>query len=194
MRKLILYMHVSLDGFVQGEHDWDIGWIIHDEEMERYADENFKTVDTVLWGRGTYLGMQRHWTTVPDNPDASEHERAHAAWLNRTQKVVFSTTLESVDWNNSILIRENIAEEVQKLKNQDGQDMMIIGSPRVAHHLMQHHLIDEFRLNVNPVILGKGLSLFKDVQKPIPLELVQNQTFRSGVIGLIYRLKKEPQR
>jgi len=191
MRKLILYMHVSLDGFVQGEHDWEINWVTYDEELEQYADETFSTVDTVLWGRGTYLGMQQYWTTVPDNPDASEHDKVHAAWINKTQKVVFSTTLENVDWNNSMLIKENIAEEVQKLKNQDGQDMIIIGSPRFAHCLMQHNLIDEFRLNVNPVVLGKGLPLFKDVQKHIQLELVQNKTFRSGVIGLIYRLVNE---
>jgi dihydrofolate reductase len=98
--------------------------------------------------------------------------------------------LENVDWNNSILIKGNIAEEVQELKNREGQDMIVIGSPRFAHRLMQHHLIDEFRLNVNPVVLGKGLPLFKDVQKPFQLELVQNKTFRSGVVGLIYRLKK----
>lgn len=193
LRKLILYMHVSLDGFVQGEREWDIGWIIHDEELERYADESFSTVDTVLWGRGTYLGMQQHWTRVPDLPDASEHDKAHAAWITKTQKVVFSTTLDSVDWNNSILIKENMAEEVRKLKQQDGRDMIIIGSPRIAHQLMQHHLIDEFRLNVNPIVLGKGLPVFKDVQQPVPLELVQNRTFRSGVAGFIYRLKKEPQ-
>lgn len=191
MRKLILYMHVSLDGFVQGEQDWDIGWIIHDEEMERYADESFKSVDTVLWGRGTYLGMQQHWTAVPDNPDASEHDKAHAAWLNRTLKVVFSTTLENASWDNSILIKENMAEEVRKLKKQDGQDMMIIGSPRLAHSLMQHNLIDEFRLNVNPIVLGKGLPVFQNVRQRLPLERVQNKTFRNGVIGLIYRLKHE---
>jgi dihydrofolate reductase len=186
-------MHVSLDGFVQGEHDWDINWIIHDEELEQYADETFSTVDTVLWGRGTYLGMRQYWTTVPDNPDASEHDKRHAAWINKTRKVVFSTTLESADWNNSILIKENMAEEVQKLKNEDGQDMIVIGSPRFAHRLMQRHLIDEFRINVNPVVLGRGLPLFKDVPGPVQLELAHNITFRSGVVGLTYRLKNEQQ-
>jgi len=191
MRKLILYMHASLDGFVQGEQDWDIGWIIHDEEMEQYAEESFSTVDTVLWGRGTYLGMQQHWTAVPDNPDASEHEKSHAAWLNKTQKVVISTTLKSVDWNNSVLINDHIAEEVQKLKNQAGQDMIVIGSPRLAHSLMQDNLIDEFRINVNPIVIGKGLPVFHDVQQRMQLELVQNRTFRNGVVGLVYRLKNE---
>jgi len=190
MRKLMLYMHVSLDGFVQGEHDWDINWVIHDEELEQYADETFSTVDTVLWGRGTFLGMRQYWTTVPDNPDASEHDKAHAAWINKTQKVVFSTTLENAGWHNSILIKENVAEEIRKLKNQDGRDMIVIGSPRFAHGLMRHNLIDEFRVNVNPIILGKGLPLFKDVPQRVQLELVQSRTFRSGVVGLVYRLKK----
>jgi Dihydrofolate reductase len=191
MRKLMLYMHVSLDGFVQGEQDWDINWITYNEELEQYADETFSTVDTVLWGRGTYLGMQQYWTNVPD--DASAHDKAHSIWINKTQKVVISTTLETADWNNSILIKDNIAEEVRKLKNGDGRDMVIIGSPRLAHSLMRHNLIDEFRVNVNPVVLGKGLPLFKDIEERIPLELVENRTFRCGVAGLIYRLKSEPQ-
>lgn len=188
VRKLMLYMHVSLDGFVQGEQDWDINWITYNEELEKYADESFSTVDTVLWGRGTYLGMQQYWTKVPD--DASDHDKAHSVWINKTQKVVISTTLAQADWNNSLLIKENAAEEVRKLKHQDGRDMVIIGSPRLAHSLMKDNLIDEFRINVNPVVLGKGLPLFKDVEQRIPLELVQNRTFDCGVAGLIYQLKR----
>jgi dihydrofolate reductase len=189
MRKVILFMHASLDGFVQGTNEWDINWIAYNEELEKYAQDTLSTVDTVLWGRSTYQGMQQYWTTVPDNPEASDHEKRHAAWVNNALKVVVSTTLENADWNNSLLVKDNIEGEITKLKQQTGGDIIILGSPRLSHSLMRAGLIDEFRINVNPVVLGEGLPLFKDQKERINLELVSNKTFTCGVAGLIYRLK-----
>jgi dihydrofolate reductase len=191
MRKLILFMHVSLDGLVQGGNDWDINWISFDHELEKYAQDTLSTVDTVLWGRSTYQGMQQYWTSVPGNPEASEYEKQHASWIDKTLKVVFSTTMESADWNNSKLVRENIGEEIFNLKNQPGKDMIILGSPRFAHNLMQLGLIDEYRINVNPIVLGEGMPLFKDLRDGIHLELIANKTLNSGVVGLVYRLKNK---
>jgi dihydrofolate reductase len=190
MRKLIVYMHSSLDGFVQGANDWDINWIAFNEELEKYAQDTLHTVDTVLWGRSTYLGMQQYWTSVPQNPEASDYEKQHSAWLDRTLKVVFSTTMDEPEWNLSKLVKGNIEEEVTNLKQLPGKDMIILGSPRLAHSLMRAGLIDEFRVNVNPVVLGEGLPLFKDQNERIQLELVENKTFKGGVAGLVYRLKK----
>lgn len=193
MRKLTWFMHVSLDGFVQGEQEWDLGWIKIDEEVKQDANETFfRNFDTVLWGRHTYLEMYRVWPNIHHYPDTTEHDIRYAAWINKTKKVVFSTTLENVEWDNTTLIKENTIEEVQKLKNQDGGDVIIIGSPGLAQSFIQHNLIDEFRLNVNPIILGNGLPLFKNIQSRIPLELIESKTLRSGVVGLVYRLKKEP--
>jgi dihydrofolate reductase len=190
MRNVILFMHASLDGYVQGANDWDINWIAFNEELEKYAQDTLSTVDTVLWGRSTYQGMQQYWTTVPDNPEASDYEKRHAAWVNNALKVVVSTTLDKADWNNSMLVKDNIEGEIAKLKQQVGGDMVILGSPRLAHSLMRAGLIDEFRINVNPVVLGEGLPLFKDQKDRINLELVSNKTFASGVVGLVYRLKQ----
>lgn len=190
MRNVILFMHASLDGFVQGANEWDINWIAYNEELEKYAQDTLSTVDTVLWGRSTYHGMQQYWTTVPDNPEASDHEKRHAAWVNNALKVVISTTLDKADWNNSMLVKDDIEGEIVKLKQQIGGDIIILGSPRLAHSLMRAGLIDEFRINVNPVVLGEGLPLFKDQKERINLELVSNKTFTCGVAGLVYRLKQ----
>ncbi|MCF6411424.1 dihydrofolate reductase family protein [Pseudalkalibacillus salsuginis] len=190
MRKLTSFLHVSLDGYVQGTQDWDLNWIPYDGEMAAYADETVSTADTVLWGRSTYQGMQEYWTTVPGNPEATEHDKKHAEWINKAHKVVFSSTLEKAEWNNSTLVKDNAAQAVLELKQQTGQDMVILGSPRFTRGLIQLGLIDEFRLNVAPVVLGQGLPLFEDMKDQIDLELVSNKTFRNGVVGLIYRPKK----
>lgn len=190
MRKLVSFLHASLDGYVQGANEWDLGWISYDGELEAFADEAVSTVDTVLWGRATYEGMKAYWPTAPENPDASEHVKKHAEWINKTDKVVFSRTLEQSEWSNTTLVKDDMAGAVMELKRQPGQDMMILGSPRLAHSLIRLGLIDEFRISISPVVLGQGLSLFSDVVDRIPLELVSSKTFNSGAIGLVYRVKK----
>jgi dihydrofolate reductase len=191
MRKVILLMHTSLDGFVQGQTDWDLSFLTYDEELEKYAKGILSTVDTVLWGRGTYLGMQDYWTSVPANPSATQHEIEHAQWIDKTAKIVFSTTLEKTEWNNSKLVKENIAEEITNLKQQPGKDMIILGSPRFAHSLMQLGLIDEYQITVHPVVLGGGIPLFKGLNDRINLKLIENKAFNSGVMGLVYQLEKQ---
>ncbi|PWW34649.1 MULTISPECIES: dihydrofolate reductase family protein [Paenibacillus] len=188
MRKLVLFLHASLDGFVEGpEGAMDIGWVAYDADLERHAKEILSTADTVLWGRGTYQMMHSYWPSVPSNPSASEHERNHAEWIEKTAKIVFSTTLDTVDWNNSRLVKENIEEEINNLKQQPGNDMVILGSPRFAHHLMQLDLIDEYKITVSPVLIGKGLPLFQGITEKINLKLIENKTFDSGAIGLVYQ-------
>jgi dihydrofolate reductase len=184
-------LHASLDGFVEGpDGEMDILWVDHNEEVDKHVKNILGTADTVLWGRGTYQGMQQYWTSVPSNPSASKFDLEFAKWIDETTKIVFSTTLESADWNNSRLVKENIAEEIMNLKKQPGKDMIIIGSPRFAHHLMQLGLIDEYKITVTPVILGSGLPLFKGFKDRINLKLIENKTFNSGVIGLVYQSTK----
>jgi dihydrofolate reductase len=190
LRKVILYMHTSLDGCVEGSSEWDISWISYNHELEKYAEEILSNVDTVLWGRTTFLGMQQYWTSVPDNPESSKHEINHAKWLENTTKIAFSKTLEKVDWKNSRLVKENIAEEITKLKQQLGKDMIILGSPALAQSLMQLDLIDEYRLTVNPVILGSEKPLFKDIPKKMDLRLVDSRVFDAGVLALTYQRDK----
>src|SRR3569833_3013386 len=137
MRKLVLFLHSSLDGFVEGPNgDMDIRWISYDADLEKHAKEILSTADTVIWGRATYQVMHEYWPSVPADPAATEHERNHAEWIENTTKIVFSTTLEKVEWKNSRLVKENVEEEIKNLKQQPGKDMVILGSPRLAHHLM----------------------------------------------------------
>ncbi|XXM72358.1 dihydrofolate reductase family protein [Lysinibacillus sphaericus] len=188
MRKLVLFLHSSLDGFVEGpQGEMDIGWVSYDVDLEKYAKEILSSADTVMWGRGTYQMMHSYWPSVPSNPSASQHERDHAEWIEKTEKIVFSTTLEKVEWNNSRLVKEDVVNEIKNLKQQPGQDMVILGSPRFAHSLMQLDLIDEYKITVSPVLIGSGLPLFEGIKEKNKLKLIENRTFDSGAIGLIYQ-------
>lgn len=188
MRKLVLFLHASLDGFVEGPNgEMDIGWISYDADLAKHAKEVLSTADTVIWGRGTYQMMYSYWTSVPSDASASQHERDHAEWIEKTAKIVFSTTLEKVEWNNSRLVKEDVEEAINNLKRQPGKDMVILGSPRLAHHLMQLDLIDEYKITVSPVLIGKGLPLFLGCKEKINLKLIENKTFDSGAIGLVYQ-------
>ncbi|OZB94198.1 dihydrofolate reductase family protein [Paenibacillus sp. XY044] len=188
MRKLVLFLHSSLDGFVEGPNgEMDIGWVSYDADLEKLAKEILSTADTVIWGRGTYQMMHSYWPTVPSNPSASQHELDHAEWIEKTAKIVFSTTLEKVEWNNSRLVKDNVKEEIMNLKQQPGRDMVILGSPRFAHYLMELDLIDEYKITVSPVLIGSGLPLFQGLKEKINLKLIENKTFDSGAIGLFYQ-------
>jgi len=188
MRKLILFLHASLDSFVEGPNGaMDIGWIAYDADLANHAKEILSTADTVIWGRTTYQMMYDYWPTMLSNPAASEHERNHAEWIEKTQKIVFSTTLDKVEWNNSRLVKEHVEEEINKLKQQQGKDMVILGSPRFAHYLMQLDLIDEYKITISPVLIGSGLPLFQGIEEKTNLKLIENKTFASGAIGLHYQ-------
>ena len=185
MRKVIAFMHVSLDGFVAGPNG-ELEWAIVDEEVNPYVDQLFKSVDTALYGRATYLGMQSYWPTVLEDPEAAPREREHARWVENISKIVFSTTLPGADWNNSRLIKDHIAEEITALKQQPGGNLMIFGSPHLTHTFIHLDLIDEYRLFLNPIVLGSGTPLFQDVKKWTKLKLLGAQTFQAGVVALHY--------
>ncbi|MEH7336878.1 dihydrofolate reductase family protein [Neobacillus drentensis] len=188
MRKLVLFLHASLDGFVEGpKGEMDIGWVSYDADFEKHSKDILSTADTVIWGRGTYQMMHSYWTSVPSDPSASQHERNHAEWIEKTAKIVFSTTLEKVEWNNSRLVKEDVEEEFKNLKQQPGKDMVILGSPRLAHYLMQLDLIDEYKITVSPVLIGSGLPLFQGLKEKVNLKLIENKTFDSGAIALVYQ-------
>ncbi|MNI54238.1 hypothetical protein D3C73_1091260 [compost metagenome] len=188
MRKLVLFLHSSLDGFVEGPNgEMDIGWVSYDADLEKHAKEILSTADTVIWGSGTYQMMYSYWPSVSSDPTASQHERDHAEWIEQTSKIVLSTTLDKVEWNNSRLVKEDAEEEIKKLKQQPGKDMVLLGSPRLAHYLMQLDLIDEYKITVSPVLIGSGLPLFQGLKEKVNLKLIDNKTFDSGAIGLVYQ-------
>lgn len=188
MRKVISLIHLSLDGFTAGPND-ELDWIFYDEEMERYSHSMHAQADAVIWGRRTYEGMASYWLTVPGNPESTPAEREHAQFLENATKIIVSRTLDRVEWGdaqNTVLIKDNIAEEINALKQQPGKDIWFLGSTALAQTFMQLDLIDEYRINVNPVVLGQGKPFFANVTRTFPLKLLEARTFQSGVVALRY--------
>jgi dihydrofolate reductase len=183
MRKVIASSFVTLDGFMagpQGELDWNEPYF--DEEMATYISEQFRIVDTILFGRVTYELFAQYWPVqgVKDDPIFAEK-------MNSLPKIVFSRTLEKVEWNNSRLVKDHIAQEIRSLKQQAGKNMIIDGSPTLIHSFTKLGLIDEYRIRLHPVVLGSGKPLFKDNSDRMNLKLVESQIFRSGVVILHYQ-------
>ncbi|EOR95529.1 Dihydrofolate reductase [Arcticibacter svalbardensis MN12-7] len=185
MRKLVLFMHVSLDGFA-ADANGGLDWISYDSELQHYADGIVATVGSPVYGRVTYELMVSYWPTVLDNSDASERDKAHAQWVDKATKIVFSKTMKKAEWNNTIVINDNIAEEIYKLKQQPGKDLVIFGSPGLAHSFMELDLIDEYQLTLNPVLLGSGIPVYQDIKNKTNLKLVKATSLKSGVVGLHY--------
>jgi dihydrofolate reductase len=185
MRKLVLFMHLSFDGFA-ADSNHGLDFFLYDEDLQRYADEVVKTVGSPLYGRTTYQLMESYWPTVLTKPDSSKHALEHAQWVENVPKIVFSKTLKEVTWNNTRLIKDNIAEEVKKLKQQPGKDLVIFGSPGLAATFMNLGLIDEYKLTVHPIILGNGISVFKNNNTKSSLKLLDTKTLKSGVVTLHY--------
>ena len=185
MRKLVLFAHISLDGFA-GDINGGLGFLSYDNELQQFAEELVKTVGAPVYGRNTYHLMKGYWPSVLNNPNAGKHSLEHAQWVQEIPKIVFSTTLTSADWNNTTLIKDNIVEEVNKLKSKPGKDLVIFGSPGLAKSLMNLGLIDEYKLTLHPVILGEGISLFDSNTQMSNLKLLESKTLGSGVVTLHY--------
>lgn len=188
MRKVISLIHVSLDGFAAGPND-ELDWIAYDDELEQYAHSLHATTDAVIWGRRTYELMAGYWLTVPGNPASTPAELEHARWLDDATKIVVSRTLDRVEWNdapNTVLIKDNIADEINRIKQQPGKDIWFLGSVMLAQTFMRLDLIDEYRLNINPTVLGRGKPLFASLTRDFPLKLLDAQTLKSGVVALRY--------
>jgi dihydrofolate reductase len=181
MRKVIVSNLVSLDGFIAGPNG-EIDWFrADDKEFTQYAVDLVTVVGTILFGRVTYQMMASYW------PTATEEEPRITAAMNDLPKIVFSTTLDKLDWKNSRLVKANMGEEVSRLKQQPGKDMVIFGSGSLVSGLTRLGLIDEYRIVVNPVVLGSGIPLFKDIENRLSLKLLTTRTFDSGVVVLYYR-------
>jgi len=186
MRKMFLFNMVTLDGFFEGPNQ-DISWHNADEEFNEFAINQLREVDTLLFGRVTYQGMASYWPTEA----AKRDDPVIAGLMNSLPKIVVSTSLDSLEWNNSKLIKENIQEEISKLKQEPGKEIAIFGSSDLAATLAEYGLIDEYRIIVNPVFLGDGTPLLKGIKDRLNLELLKARTFKSGNVLLYYAPEKE---
>jgi dihydrofolate reductase len=189
MRNLIFFMHTSLDGFVagpNGEHDW----ANVNEEIFDFVATITNTADTALYGRVTYEMMQSYWPTAGEQPNASKHDKEHSAWYSKIPKIILSRTMSREVIDNTTIISEELAGNINTIKNRDGKNILIFGSPSASHALIGLGLIDEYWLFVNPVLLGKGTPLFKNVADTTQLKLIETKTFSCGVIALHYGTKR----
>ena len=185
MRKIISFMHISLDGFVAGPNG-EMNWIKVDEEIFDYVGKRISETDTALYGRKTYDMMQSYWPTAADKPNASKHDIEHSQWYGKAHKIVLSKTMKDKNLPNTSIISDNLADELTKIKQQPGSEILLFGSPMTTHALMQQNLIDGYWLFVNPIILGQGIPLFKDVKEKTKLQLLNTKQFTGGVTELNY--------
>ena len=181
MRKIFLFMMVSLDGFFEGLNG-DISWHNVDDEFNEFAIQQLSEVDTLLFGRRTYQGMASYWPTEAARKD----DPVVTGLMNSIPKIVVSKTLETVDWENTSLVKENVTEEISKLKRVSGKDIAIFGSANLTVALTETGLVDEYRVMVNPVALGDGKSLFTGLDHKLNLKLLKTKPFKSGNVLLYY--------
>lgn len=172
-------MMVSADGYIEAPTT-DITWHVWDDEMSEYMMGFFKTVDTFLYGRKSYELMIEYWPSQTGE---------FADIMNETPKLVFSRSLNSVEWNSE-LIKKNVADEINQRKDQQGKNMVLFAGADIASTFIKHDLIDEYRLIVNPVVLGSGTPLFKDVKDHLSLNLLQTKSFQCGNTLLCYEPAK----
>ena len=179
MRKLIMWNFITLDGYFEGEKNWDLDWHEHawSEELERFSLEQLASADMLVFGRVTYEGMAAYWSTA---------EGAVADHMNRLPKLVCSRTLEAAGWNNSTLLKDNAAEEIGRIKHQGNGNMFVFGSANLSRTLMKEDLFDEYRFAVAPLFLGGGRRLFDDGLKPQSLQLQEARALSTGCVILRY--------
>ncbi len=181
MRKLIVFNLVTLDGYFAGVNG-DISWHQVDEEFQELAKTASNSGNMLLFGRVTYQLMERYWPT----PEAIRNDPVVAGGMNRSEKIVFSRTLEKAGWNNTRLVKDDPEGEVRRLKQQPGRDLTVLGSGSIVSQLAQAGLIDEYHILVNPVVIGRGKTLFEGIRDKISLRLVRTRTFGNGNVLLTY--------
>lgn len=183
MRKIMVFENVTLDGFMAGPNG-ELDWAIQDDEVTQYSKEGQGSTDMFLFGRVTYEMMASFWPT----PAGKSANPVFAEVLNNSSKIVFSSTLEKADWQNTEVVKELTKDEILKLKQQPGKNMLIFGSAAFVNQLTNLGLIDEYQLMINPVILGKGKPLFEDIKDRITMKLVKTKTFNNGIVLLQYQM------
>jgi dihydrofolate reductase len=181
MRKVVAGLFISLDGVVEAPYKWQFDHF--DDDMMMMMGAHIAAEDTILLGRVTYQDWAPYWPTSTDEPYASH--------INNTPKIVVSTTLDKVEWQNSTLIKENLAQEIARLKQQPGKNIGVAGSPTLVYSLLQNDLLDELTLMVHPVVSGSGKRLFKDGGDLKRLKLVAAKTTGTGVSILTYQPRSE---
>lgn len=183
MRKVIAAINMTLDGFC------DHTAILPDDEIHQHYSDLLKNADVILYGRITYQLME-YWPPIVKNPTGNKATDEFAVTMDNISKIVFSNTLKKTDWKSASLAKDSIEEEILALRQQPGKDILL-GSPSMITQSLNLHLVDELQLCVHPVIVGKGLPLFKNMNDRINLRLVKTKTFVSGAVIFYYKPEKK---
>jgi len=184
MRKLAVFNNVTLDGYF-ADSNGDMRWAhreSQDAEFNAFVAENASGGGELVFGRITYALMASYWPT----PLAMKNDPVVAEGMNKLPKVVFSRTLDKASWSNTKLLKGDVAAAMRKMKNEPGKDLAILGSGSIVSQLAQEGLIDEFQVMVNPVVLGKGRTMFDGVEKKLNLKLTRTRAFGNGNVLLCY--------
>jgi dihydrofolate reductase len=181
MRKIFAFIMTTLDGYYEGLNQEFDFWVV-DEEFNEFAAEQLDEVDTLVFGRVTFEGMAAYWPT----PAAERDDPRVAARMNSLKKIVVSRTLDTAEWANTRLIKNDVSEELATLKQQPGKDIAILGSSDLTVSLLSMGLVDELRIMVNPVVLGSGKSVFRTADERITLRLLKSRPFSSGNVLVYY--------
>ncbi|HEY3419205.1 MAG TPA: dihydrofolate reductase family protein [Methanomassiliicoccales archaeon] len=189
MRKIFLFMSLSLDGYFEGPNH-DISWHRVDDDFNRFAIDQLRETDLFIFGRRIYQLMESAWPKIAEDPSATENDLEIALLINHTEKMVFSRTLDKVEekenWRNVSLRHDFDPEEIRKLKDQPGKSISVGGSD-MAIPFIRAGLIDEFRFTIAPVMLRAGTRIFEGLESDLDLKLIKAQPFASGNVVLCYR-------
>lgn len=190
MRKLKLQVQMTVDSYIAGPNS-EMDWMTHDwdDELKNYVTKLTEPVDCIVLGRKLAQGFIPHWASVAADPDHEEH--AAGIRFTDTPKVVFTKTLDKSEWDNTVLAKGDLVEEMSNLKNQDGKEIIAYGGADFVSSLIKHGLIDEFHLFVNPAAIGTGMAIFKEVDSKQNLTLVESIPFDCGIVLLKYVPKRD---
>jgi dihydrofolate reductase len=181
MRRITVFNFLTLNGYYKGPNE-DISWHRHGAEEGEYAADSLSPGSTLLFGRVTYEMMAGYWPT----PQAISNDPVVAEGMNHAEKIVFSRTLEKAAWNNTTLVKDDMIAVLQKMKQLPGKDMAILGSGSIVTQLAEQGMIDEYQIMIDPVALGDGTSIFKNLRHKLDLRLIKTKVFKSGVALLCY--------
>lgn len=190
MGNIISFMHISLDGFVAGPKG-EMDWISFDQELFDHVGERIAKTKAALYGRHTYEMMENYWPNAGNKPNATKHDKEHSSWYNVAHKIVLSKTMKGQSLDNTTIISENLKSNLEVVKQKFENEILLFGSPTATHALINEGFIDGYWLFVNPIVLGKGIPLFTNMNENIKLNLLPTaKQFSCGVTELNYTVDK----
>ncbi len=185
MRRIILGMQVTLDGYIAGP-EGDMSWVDTGAEAWEHNFESFNTSDAVIMGRVLYEGFLQYWPAAGASPKSNKYEKEYSEWIAQAHKYVFSNSLKSADWENSTLVPGDPVTEVARIRQSQGGAILVAGGARLAATFAGLGLIDEFRILIVPKVIGGGTGFLKGIRDSIDLKLCESRMFKSGTIAAHY--------